>query len=512
MTTEKKTWLITGAGRGMGLDIAKAALAAGHNVVATGRNPDAVAEAVGDSDHLLVVRLDVTSTQDAEAAVKAAVDRFGGIDVLVNNAASFYAGFFEELTPEQMDRQITTSLIGPMNVTRAVLPVMRKQRSGHVVTISSSAGFAGFEYGTAYAASKFGVDGWMESLAPEIEPFGIHTTVVNPGFFRTELLTQGVDELRPGVDRGLRRAQRRPARVLGEHERPAGRRPRQARPGAADHHRPGAAAVPVHRRRRRARAGRGEARRTPAADRRLPRPLLVARARRGRRHEHRSAHRPRRGHHRRLVGHRRGDRPRAGRRRPPGRAAGPPRDRIQALADELGDGAIAIEADVTDRESVVAAADRVQQELGGADILVNNAGVMLTAPFSSDQREEHRRMVETNLLGAMTATEVFLDQLRDRGGDLVNVSSVAGRVAPAGFAAYAATKWGINGWSEALRVELQPDIRVTVIEPGAIATELTDHITDPASKRANKKRRPRWGSPRRTSPTSSPSPSAGRSA
>jgi NAD(P)-dependent dehydrogenase (short-subunit alcohol dehydrogenase family) len=188
--TSKKTWLITGAGRGMGLDIAKAALAAGHNVVATGRNPDAVREVLGDSDNVLVARLDVTRPEDAEAAVKATVDRFGGIDVLVNNAASFYAGYFEELTPEQMERQLTVSLIGPMNVTRAVLPVMREQRSGHVVTISSSAGFAGFEYGTAYAASKFGVDGWMESLAPEVEPFGIHTTVVNPGFFRTELLTQ----------------------------------------------------------------------------------------------------------------------------------------------------------------------------------------------------------------------------------------------------------------------------------------------------------------------------------
>jgi NADP-dependent 3-hydroxy acid dehydrogenase YdfG len=129
----------------------------------------------------------------------------------------------------------------------------------------------------------------------------------------------------------------------------------------------------------------------------------------------------------------------------------------------------------------------VRQELGGADILVNNAGVMLTAPFTSDQREEHRRMVETNLLGAMTATEVFLDQLRTNGGgDLVNVSSVAGRVAPAGFAAYAATKWGINGWSEALRVELKPEIRVIVIEPGAIATELSDHITHADSKRAAK--------------------------
>jgi len=188
--TSNKTWFITGAGRGMGADIAKAALAAGHNVVATGRNPDAVAQAVGESDYLLVVKLDVTSTQDAEAAVKAAIDRFGGVDVLINNAASFYAGYFEELTPEQMERQLATSLIGPMNVTRAVLPVMRKQRSGHVVTISSSAGLVGFEYCSAYAASKFGVEGFMESLAPEVEPFGIHTTIVNPGFFRTELLTK----------------------------------------------------------------------------------------------------------------------------------------------------------------------------------------------------------------------------------------------------------------------------------------------------------------------------------
>jgi len=188
--TDKKTWFITGAGRGVGVEFAEAALAAGYNVVATGRNPDAIARAVGEADELLVVRLDVTSTRDAEAAVQAAVDRFGGIDVLVNNAASFEAGFFEELTPEQIERQFAVSVIGPMNVTRAVLPVMRRQRSGHVVTISSLAGLAGSAYTSAYAASKFAVDGWMESLAPEVEPFGIHTTVVNPGFFRTELLTK----------------------------------------------------------------------------------------------------------------------------------------------------------------------------------------------------------------------------------------------------------------------------------------------------------------------------------
>jgi NADP-dependent 3-hydroxy acid dehydrogenase YdfG len=159
-------------------------------------------------------------------------------------------------------------------------------------------------------------------------------------------------------------------------------------------------------------------------------------------------------------------------------------DRIQALADELGDGAIAIEADVTDRESIVAAAERVQRELGAADILVNNAGVMLLAPFSSDQAAEIRQMVEVNLLGAMTTTEVFLDQLRDGGGDLVNLSSVAGRTARPGSSVYNATKWGLNGWSEALRQELQPDVRVMLIEPGAVATELTDHITHAGAKQA----------------------------
>jgi NADP-dependent 3-hydroxy acid dehydrogenase YdfG len=133
-------------------------------------------------------------------------------------------------------------------------------------------------------------------------------------------------------------------------------------------------------------------------------------------------------------------------------------DRIQALATELGDQALAIEADVTDRDSITAAAERVKTELGGADILVNNAGVMLLAPFSSDQSNETRQMVEVNLLGAMTATDVFLDQLRDSGeGDLINISSVAGRVAGPGSSVYNATKWGLGGWSEALRQELQPD-------------------------------------------------------
>jgi NAD(P)-dependent dehydrogenase (short-subunit alcohol dehydrogenase family) len=188
--TDKRVWFITGTGRGMGVDFAKAALAAGNAVVATGRNTDAVRTAVGEAEDLLVVQLDVTSQEDAEAAVKAAVDRFGRIDVLVNNAANFYGGYFEQLTPAQIEDQLATGLIGPMNVTRAVLPIMRKQRSGHIMSISSGAGLSGFEFNSAYAAAKFGLEGWMESLQPEVAPFGITTTIVNPGFFRTDLLTQ----------------------------------------------------------------------------------------------------------------------------------------------------------------------------------------------------------------------------------------------------------------------------------------------------------------------------------
>ena len=188
--TRKKVWLITGAGRGLGVDIAKAALAAGHSVVATGRRPEKVAAAIGDHKDLITTELDVTSPSDAQAAVEVAIGRFGYIDVLVNNAGNFFAAFFEELSPEQVRKQIETLLFGPMNVTRAVLPIMRKQRSGLLLTISSTAGIAGGMFCTAYAAAKFGIEGWMESLTPEISPFGIRTMLVEPGFFRTDLLTR----------------------------------------------------------------------------------------------------------------------------------------------------------------------------------------------------------------------------------------------------------------------------------------------------------------------------------
>ena len=190
-SSDRKTWLITGAGRGMGADFARAVLAAGHALVATGRDPGRLVDLLGPSDDLLAVSLDVTRPDAAETAAKAAVERFGRIDVLVNNAAIFEAGFFEELTPEQIERTLAANLVGQMHVTRAVLPVMRQQRAGHVITISSTAGLAsGVDFTSAYAASKFGLEGWMEALRVEVAPFGIHTTIVNPGFFRTELLSE----------------------------------------------------------------------------------------------------------------------------------------------------------------------------------------------------------------------------------------------------------------------------------------------------------------------------------
>ena len=207
--SDKKVWFVTGAGRGMGVDIAQAALAAGHAVVATGRNAARVGSAIGAHDDLLVVELDVTDPASAEAAVAAAVGRFGRVDVVVNNAGNFYAGFFEEISPDDFRAQVETNLFGPLNVTRAVLPVLRAQRAGHVVTISSTAGLIGQEFCSAYAASKFALEGWMESLTPEIAPFGIGTTVVEPGFFRTDLLTpESTNYAEPSIDDYAERTRR----------------------------------------------------------------------------------------------------------------------------------------------------------------------------------------------------------------------------------------------------------------------------------------------------------------
>lgn len=192
-------WFITGATRGLGADIARQALGAGHCVVATGRDAGRVLDAIGAHDNLLAVALDITDPDAATTAVHAALDRFGRIDVLVNNAGNFYAGYFEEISDAQFRAQMETNFFGPLNVTRAVLPVMRGQRSGQVITITSTAGLVGMEFCAAYAASKFALEGWTESLRYDVAPYGITVMAVAPGFFRTELLVEGASTLWPAL-------------------------------------------------------------------------------------------------------------------------------------------------------------------------------------------------------------------------------------------------------------------------------------------------------------------------
>ncbi|MFL6677839.1 MAG: SDR family NAD(P)-dependent oxidoreductase, partial [Burkholderiaceae bacterium] len=185
-----KTWFITGATRGLGADIAAAALKAGDRVVATGRQRAAVSDRLGpDTDRLLSLSLDVGDAAQAQAAVAAAVERFGAIDVLVNNAGYGHIGFFEESTAADVEAQFATNVFGLLNVTRAALPAMRAARRGHVFNLSSTAGIRGIAAGSLYCATKFAVEGFSESLAHELAPFGIHVTIVEPGPFRTDFLT-----------------------------------------------------------------------------------------------------------------------------------------------------------------------------------------------------------------------------------------------------------------------------------------------------------------------------------
>ena len=185
-----KTWFITGASRGLGADIATAALKAGDNVVATGRQRAAVSDKLGaDNDRLLSLALDVSDAAQAREAVAKALERFGAIDVLVNNAGYGHLGYFEETTDADIQAQYATNVFGLFNVTRAALPAMRAARKGHVFNLSSVAGYRGIETGSLYCSSKFAVEGFSESLAGELAPFGIHVTIVEPGPFRTDFLT-----------------------------------------------------------------------------------------------------------------------------------------------------------------------------------------------------------------------------------------------------------------------------------------------------------------------------------
>lgn len=194
-----KTWFITGASRGFGALIAKVALDRGDFVVATARNPQTAIDAIGDHPNLLAVALDVTDEAQAYAAAAAAVKRFGGIDVLVNNAGFGLLGAVEEATAEEIERLYRTNVFGLLGVTRAVLPHMRRQRSGHVINLSSVGGYrSGAGFGV-YCSTKFAVEGLSEALAAELAPLGIKVTVVEPGYFRTDFLDASSLSVSPAI-------------------------------------------------------------------------------------------------------------------------------------------------------------------------------------------------------------------------------------------------------------------------------------------------------------------------
>ncbi len=184
-----KTWLITGASRGIGLEIAKAALERGDNIVATARKTDTLLQEFNtSSDRVAITCLDVQDPGQAEKAVTLAEEKFGKLDILVNNAGFGQLGYFETIDAVEIEQQFMTNVFGLMHVTRATLPLMRKQNTGHIINLSSIGGAAGFGGASIYCATKFAVEGFSESLAMELSSFGIKTTIVEPGYFRTDFL------------------------------------------------------------------------------------------------------------------------------------------------------------------------------------------------------------------------------------------------------------------------------------------------------------------------------------
>jgi NAD(P)-dependent dehydrogenase (short-subunit alcohol dehydrogenase family) len=218
-----KTWFITGASRGLGAEIVRAAVRAGHQVIAGARNPKAVTDNLGrNSDQVLAVELDVTDASATRAAVDAALSRFGAIDVLVNNAGYGHYGFFEESTIDDAKDQFATNLFGVLYVTWAILPTMRAARKGRIFNLSSLGGLIGAQLASLYCATKFALEGFSESLAKEVAPFGIHVTIIEPGPFRTDFLTPR--SIRFGQKRIADYDDRRAALLAGVEER-NGRQP-----------------------------------------------------------------------------------------------------------------------------------------------------------------------------------------------------------------------------------------------------------------------------------------------
>lgn len=191
MTQENnQVWFITGANKGLGAAITKEALDRGYEVVATARKPEGMEKTFGNSPNLLTVKLDITNDEQVQSSVNAALERFGRIDVLVNSAGYGLLGYFEEISEKLIRQHIETNVLGTMKITRAVLPIMRKQHSGWIIVVSSTSGIRAVEGNSVYSASKFALEGWTEGMNIDLKPFGIRCMIVEPGAFRTDFFNE----------------------------------------------------------------------------------------------------------------------------------------------------------------------------------------------------------------------------------------------------------------------------------------------------------------------------------
>lgn len=199
MSTNQKVWFITGGNKGIGAAIVKEALAQGYKVVAASRKKEEAEQNLGSHANLVIVQLDINNDQQVENAVKTAVDKFGRIDVLINNAGYGLLGYFEEMSEDSIRRQFETNVFGTMKITRAVLPVMRKQGSGFVVTVSSTSGIKAVAGGSVYSASKFALEGWSEGMNIDMKQFGIRFMLLEPGAFRTDFANENASMQLPDL-------------------------------------------------------------------------------------------------------------------------------------------------------------------------------------------------------------------------------------------------------------------------------------------------------------------------
>lgn len=208
MNNNQKVWFITGGNKGLGAAMVKEALGNGYNVVASARNIDEAKETLGEHPNLLLVKLDISNDAQVSDAVKATIDRFGRIDVLVNNAGYGLLGYFEEMSEASIRRQIETNVFGTMKITRAILPVMREQKSGFVVTVSSTSGIKSVAGGSVYSASKFALEGWSEGMNIDMKSFGIRFMLLEPGAFRTDFANEQASMQLPDLQQEAYKEQR----------------------------------------------------------------------------------------------------------------------------------------------------------------------------------------------------------------------------------------------------------------------------------------------------------------